>query len=223
MTATLPVSQDTLTITPWPDAVIDNLGFDPRSHYVETYWLGVLGPSTTWLLRRLVAGLEASPAQFELDLTETAHCLGLGHKGGRHSPFTRALTRLVQFDLAQPQGQGVLAVRRKVPPLNRRQLVRLTPALQAQHEEFQQAQLAIPKIEQLRRRSRQLALSLLELGEDLESTERQLHRWKFHPSLAYESSRWAWSRHQAALAAAMEIAEVATTPAVGDASIDGAA
>ena len=47
---------DTLTVVPWPDDVIDALGHDPRSHYVEAYWLGTLGPSTTWLLRRLVAG-----------------------------------------------------------------------------------------------------------------------------------------------------------------------
>ena len=38
---------ETLTIRPWPDPVIDSLGHDPRSHYVETYWLGILGPSTS--------------------------------------------------------------------------------------------------------------------------------------------------------------------------------
>ena len=202
MNASLSISTNTLAIRPWPDAVIDNLGLDPRSTYVETFWLGVLGPSTTWLVRKLVTGLEASPAGFDLDLEETAHCLGLGHKGGRHSPFVRALTRCVQFDVAQPQGEGVLAVRRKLPPLNRRQVVRLTPALQAQHEAWQQGQLQIPKVEHLRRRSRQLALSLFELGEDVEATERQLQRWQFHPALAYESSRWAWARHRAALEAA---------------------
>ncbi len=70
-----------LTIRPWPDDVIDSLGHDPRSHYVETYWLGILGPSTTWLLRRLVAGLDVNPEGFELDLADTARCLGLGDKG----------------------------------------------------------------------------------------------------------------------------------------------
>src|SRR5436305_129324 len=107
---------DRLTVRPWPDPVIDVVGIDPRSHYVETFWLGVLGPSTTWLLRRLVNGLEASPAGFDLDLTDTARQLGLGDKGGRHSPFVRALTRCVQFDLAQLVDLGTLAVRRKLPP-----------------------------------------------------------------------------------------------------------
>ena len=195
---------DTLTIRPWPDDVIDNLGHDPRSHYVETYWLGILGPSTTWLLRRLVAGLEASPAGFDLPLAETARCLGLGDKGGRNSPFMRSLTRLVQFDLAQPQGESVLAVRRKVPPLSRRQVVRLPDSLQAQHHALQEAELRTPAVEQLRRRGRQLALSLLELGENLEEAERQLMRWRFHPALAREAAAWAWDRHRHALEVARE-------------------
>ena len=193
---------ETLTIRPWPDDVIDSLGHDPRSHYVETYWLGILGPSTTWLLRRLVFGLEAHPAGFELSLADTARCLGLGDKGGRNSPFMRALTRLVQFDLAQAHGDRALAVRRKVPPLNRRQVARLPGVLQAQHQALQEADLRTPAADGLRRRGRQLALSLLELGEDLEAAERQLLRWRYHPALARESAAWAWDRHRRALRAA---------------------
>ncbi|HVE47504.1 MAG TPA: hypothetical protein VNA57_12260 [Acidimicrobiales bacterium] len=193
---------EALTIRPWPDPVIDSLGHDPRSHYVETYWLGVLGPSTTWLLRRLVASFEASPAGFELPLADTARCLGLGDKGGRNSPFMRALARLVQFDLAQHQGDSVLAVRRKVPPLNRRQVQRLPSTLQAEHQALQEADLRTPAVEQQRRRGRQLALSLLELGEDLEAVERQLLRWRYHPTLAREAAAWAWDRYRKALAAA---------------------
>ncbi len=34
----------TLTVKPWPDALIDTLGYDPRSRYVETFWLPTLGP-----------------------------------------------------------------------------------------------------------------------------------------------------------------------------------
>ena len=92
----LPVDRDSLTIRAWPDPVIDQVGHDPRSAYVERFWLGVLGPSTTWLLRRMAAGLEAEPAGFELPLSETARALGLGGDG-RHSPFVRALTRCCQF------------------------------------------------------------------------------------------------------------------------------
>jgi hypothetical protein len=193
---------ETLAIRPWPDGVIDALGHDPRSSYVEQFWLGILGPSTTWLLRRLATGLEAHPAGFDLPLADTAQALGLGSKGGRHSPFTRALARCCQFEMAEARADGVLAVRRKLPPLNRRQVQRLPEHLQVAHQVWQDEQLRTPAAEQLRRRCRRLALSLLELGEDLEATERQLTRWKFHPALCREAAAWAWNRHRQALAAA---------------------
>lgn len=190
---------DKLTICAWPDPVIDTLGHDPRSTYVETYWLGILGPSTTWLARRLVAGLEAKPDGYELDLGECARCLGLGDRGGRHSPFRRALGRLTQFELAQVRGPDTLAVRRRLPPLNRHQAARLPDCLRASHDALVDAEARLPAAEHLRRRSRQLALSLIELGEDLEAAERQLVRWRFHPSIAREASIWAWDRHRGAL------------------------
>lgn len=191
---------DTLNIRPWPDKIIDTLGHDPRSSYVETFWLGVLGPSTTWLLRRLVTELERTPGGFELSLADMARALGLGSRGGRHSPFMRALTRLVQFDLAQPHGT-TLAVRRKVPPLNRRQVGRLPASLQAQHLALQQAELERPPFEEMRQRTRRLALSLIEIGEDIQSAERHLLRWGYHPALSREAASWAWQRHQRALTA----------------------
>ena len=95
---------EVLHVRPWPDDVIDHLGHDPRSTYVEDYWLSLLGPSTTWLLRRLAAGFEYSPEGFDLDLAETARSLGLGDRSGRHSPFVRSINRTVQFGLAQVTG-----------------------------------------------------------------------------------------------------------------------
>jgi hypothetical protein len=198
--AELVFSSDWLSIRPWPDEVIDALGFDPREPYVETYWLGVLGPSTTWLIRRLVSGLEEHPDGFELPLAETARQLGLGDRGGRHSPFFRAIARTVQFDLAHPQSDGALAVRRRIPPLNRRQLQRHSPAMQESHARWQEQQLHAPTGEQQRRRCRVLALSLVELGEDVEGTERHLLRWRYHPALARDAAVWAWGRHRTSLA-----------------------
>ena len=32
---------EVLHVLPWPDDVMDNLGHDPRSTYVEEYWLGI--------------------------------------------------------------------------------------------------------------------------------------------------------------------------------------
>jgi hypothetical protein len=193
---------DALTVSPWPDDVIESLGFDARSPYVERFWLGVLGPSTTWLLRRIAAGFDREPDGFELSLSQTAQALGLGDRGGRHSPFLRTVNRVIQFDLAQVAGPAELAVRRKLPPLSRRQTSRLSPALQAAHQQWQAEQLLEPPAEAQRRRGRQLALSLLELGEDWEAAERQLLRWRYHPALARDAVAWAVEAHRMAEAAA---------------------
>lgn len=193
----------TLAVRPWPDPIIEQLGHDPRSHYVELYWLGILGPSTTWLLRRIVAGfdeleeVQADDGCYELDLLDTARCLGLGERIGRSSPLARALARLVQFDVAALDGDGALAVRRKVPPLTRRQVVRLPASLQASHQALVEADLRVPTAERLRRRAERLALSLLELGEDTEATERQLLRLQFHHAVVRHAVAWADERHRA--------------------------
>ena len=206
MRAALELPPDDIHVRPWPDPVIDAVGLDPRSAYVERFWLGILGPSTTWLLRRLAAGLEAEPAGFSLSLPDTASALGLGGRG-RHSPFVRALARSCQFELAMVPAPGELAVRRRLPPLSRRQVARLPAPLQAEHQRWQEAEAGVPAAEALSRRARRLALSLVELGEDLEATERQLLRWRFHPALAREATRWAWEHHATALAASREAAD----------------
>ena len=46
-------SHDPLTVIPLTDSVIDQLGHDVHSSYVETYWLPILGPSAIWAARRL--------------------------------------------------------------------------------------------------------------------------------------------------------------------------
>src|ERR1700722_9100233 len=173
---------DTLNICPWPDDLIDAMGFDPRSTYVEMYWLSVLGPSTTWLMRRLVAGLEPHPDGYAISLAETAQSLGLSDRGARKSAFVRAVSRTIKFELATPVGPDTLAVRRKVPPLNQRQVDHLPPALQASHRRWQDEQLQVPSGDLQRRRGRLLALSMIEMGDDLEVAERRLLDMRYHPA-----------------------------------------
>ena len=195
MAALITFTSDTLTIRPWADEVIDTLGFDPRSPYVERFWLGILGPSTTWLLRRTAAAFDTEPDGFELPLAETARALGLGDRGGRHSPFLRSINRTIQFGMALPTGETELSVRRRIPPLARRQVDRLPPALQEAHARWQAAQLGDPPDEAQRRRGRGLALGLVENGEDAESAERHLLGWGYHPAAARDAADWAWRRH----------------------------
>lgn len=185
----------TVAVGPWVDEVIDAIGFDPRSAYVEQFWLGILGPSTTWLLRRIAAGFDRSPAGFDLALSATARELGLGDKGGRHSPFMRALWRCKQFDLARVCGTG-LEVRRRIPPLNRRQIQRLPDDLQRAHGAWQASRLGAAAADADRRRARTLALTLVELDPDVAAVEQRLTSWGLHPATADEAARWAWERHR---------------------------
>jgi hypothetical protein len=82
-----------------------------------------------------------------------------------------------------------------VPPLTRRQVLRLPELLQVDHQRWQEQQLQTPPLERMRRRSRQLALTYLEAGLDVDETERQLLRLQYHPSIAHESTQWAAQRH----------------------------
>ncbi|MGA2036335.1 MAG: hypothetical protein ABSH04_01980 [Acidimicrobiales bacterium] len=186
-----PDACDKLCIVAWPDPVIDTLGHDPRSWYVEHFWLAVIGPTSTWLMRRLAAGLDAEPDGFDLPLYDTARALGLGGRSGRHSPFQRAVTRCITFELARFEGTDILAVRRKVPTLPRRHLLRLPRSLQHMHESWSDSQRGTPSLDGIRKRSRRIALGLLEIGVDRQDAEAQLLRWRIHPALAHEATEWA--------------------------------
>ena len=166
-TASIPSSPVTeppppsIVVKPWVDPVVDDDGFDARSRYVETFWLSVLGPTATWLIRRLVAGLERSPEGYELDLAATAQAMGLSFSKGRTSPFAKALERCVMFGLAHPI-EGGLAVRRRVPPVSYRHLRRMPDAVQAEHANWLNT---CPDGEQFDRAHR-LAAAMLDTGDD---------------------------------------------------------
>ncbi len=191
----------TIAVRPWPDPVIDTLGHDPRSVYVETFWLPTLGPTSLLLLRLLAARFDERPEGVELDVAGTAQRLGLGHREGASSPLVRSLARLEQFDLACPIDDGY-AVRRTIPPVNRRHVRRLPEELQAEHGAWAVARLAEPPLEAVRRRARRMALGLLEQGDDLDRAERALHAVGFHPALCRDAAVWAHNRHREAFIAA---------------------
>jgi hypothetical protein len=190
-----------LTIVPWPDPLLDTIGHDPRSLYVETFWLPTLGPTAVLLLRHLAAKFDESPKGIELPVADTSQALGVGQREGNSSPIVRTLTRLSQFDLACDDGRGTVAVRRNLPPINRRHVRRLPAALQTAHAEWAEARLAEAPHAEARRRARRVAFTLLEQGDDPDHAERVLHATGFHPSICHDAARWAYERHREALAA----------------------
>jgi len=172
-----------IIVRPWIDPVVDDDGFDPRSRYVELFWLGVLGPTATWLVRRLVAGLEQSPEGYELDLAVTARALGLSYTAGRSSPFSKALQRCVMFGLAHPIDSG-LAVRRRIPAISLRHLQRMPEPLQAAHHDWQCTPVRLDELT----RAHQLATTMVELGDDMSLIEHHLVALGVRDAVAAEAA-----------------------------------
>lgn len=179
-----------IRVMPWPDPVLDAIGHDPRSWYVETFWLPTLGPTALLLLRHLADRFETNPKGVDLPVADTAAALGLGPREGSQSPLMRSLTRLQQFELACSDGDVTIAVRKTLPPVHRRHVRRLPTGLQARHAEWVEDQATKP-VDIARRRARRFALTLLMQGEPLDTVERSLHAGGFHPALAHEAVRWA--------------------------------
>lgn len=138
------------TIRPWIDPIVDERGHDPRSAYVERYWLGVIGPTATWIMRRFADEFDRQPSGFVLDLDHTATSMGLSFTKGVNSPFGRALHRCVMFGLAQPASDGFV-VRRRFPTVARRHLQRLPQDVLDEHEEWARRTVQIDRGEIERR------------------------------------------------------------------------
>lgn len=177
-----------LEIVAWTDPSFELHGHDPRSAYVERYWLGLLGPSTTWMLRRFARGLEECPGGFRIDLVETGRALGLGESMARSSTTHRSVLRACQFGAAYRVSQQRLAVRSHLPTLTRRQVARLPEALQRSHESWRVGSV---DAEELRRASA-AAAGLRTVGESLGAVEDQLRRWGYAPPVAREAAKIAY-------------------------------
>ncbi|MFZ9599782.1 MAG: hypothetical protein ACO3AH_02750, partial [Ilumatobacteraceae bacterium] len=102
-------------VSEWLDPVLAVSGFDACSDYVETYWLGVIGPSATWVLRYMSRELEVFPNGYCIDLNDTAAALGLAFRHGSGS-LERAIERCATFGLIAQTPQ-CLVVRKKVPTI----------------------------------------------------------------------------------------------------------
>lgn len=156
-------------VLPWKDPVVDRRGHDPRSVYVEQFWLGVLGPTATWLMRRLVAGFDHQPDGYELDVAGTARSLGLSVTRGTASPFNKAVTRCVMFGLLQRRHDSWL-VRRRVPQVSQRHLGRLPDTIQSQHAQWTATTIHLDALS----RAHALGAAMLAAGDDRGLLEPQL-------------------------------------------------
>jgi hypothetical protein len=184
----------TVMVKPWSDPILDVLGHDPRSWYVETFWLPTLGPTCVLLMRHLADRFDRAPDGLALDVTTTSECLGLGPRDGTSSPLRRSLARLEQFDLAVSEPEAIVRVRRNLPPVARRHVRRLPVDLQARHAEWIKSAVQLGPLDLAKRRARRVAITLLEQGDEIDRVERALGSVGFHPSVCREAAQWASDR-----------------------------
>jgi hypothetical protein len=187
MTDLLTFGAKSITVLPWDDPVVDESGYDPRDKYAEFFWLPSLGPSALWILRRIATYFEDKPDGFEVELIPFATQMGLGSGTSRQSPFRRAFERLVFFDLASPQSSTALYVRRNVPVIARRQLMKLPSALREMHARWGKQTQERVSVSEMRSRAFQIAYSMRSNGETKDSATKQLVQWHFHPAIAHDA------------------------------------
>jgi hypothetical protein len=156
-------------VVPWHDPVVDRRGHDPRSAYVEQFWLGVLGPTATWLLRRLVSGFDRQPDGYVLDVEAAARGLGLSGTKGSASPFAKALQRCVMFGLVQ-RSTDTWLVRRRLPLVSQRHLGRLPDDVRSAHVRWTSTTVHLDTLT----RAHALATAMLAAGDDRGVLEPQL-------------------------------------------------
>lgn len=175
--------------------MLDRHGMDPRGAYAERFWLPVVGPSSLWLLRRLVEGLEEMPEGFVADVADTARALGIGGPESRHAPLARSLQRCERFGLVRLEtGRGApdtVAVRRRLGPVPQHRLGRLPASLQFEHRRWE---ATCPVAADYLGRARAAAADLALLGEGRAGVERRLLRLGTHPAIAHAAAEWACDR-----------------------------
>jgi hypothetical protein len=126
----------TWSVHRWFDPLVDADGHDPRDPYVERYWLPLLGPSATWLVRYVADLLDQAPRGLALDTDGTARCLGVGVDA-----LVRALTRAQRFGVARIDATGddaagipVVRVRVRLPDVPHHLVGRFPAWLREAHE-----------------------------------------------------------------------------------------
>ena len=181
-----------LQVRSWDDSQWHHTGHDPRSAYVERFWVAVLGPSVVWFLRLVAREFDglAAGEELRLDLELTARRLGLQHRGGRQSTLMRTIDRCRTFDLARLDDDCVLSVRKRLPPVPQRLRVRMPPELR---EEVNWWSRTEGRSDFSVGETRLLASCMLMLGHGLHESAERLVMLGLAPHCANEATAWAWS------------------------------
>lgn len=120
----------TLPLRRWND-VQAREGVDPRSRYVDHYWIPTLGPTSVCLARALMRMIARSGDLIEVHVDHLVAVLGLGPDGA--GAVTRSLQELFAVDVLTMGPEGEVLVRSQFPYLTAAQVADLPGALATAH------------------------------------------------------------------------------------------
>ena len=182
-----------LRIKPLTDPSQNYQFHDPRSVYVERFWMSVLGPSSVWFLRLIAREFDAMTGREEaviMELSDLARRLGLGFKGGRNSALMRTIERSCAFDMANRLDNDTLEVRAVIPPLPAHLHNRLTESLREEVTAWSRTHDVCTIAEE---EARVLSKSLLNMGHGLHETAERLLLLNVDLPTAQRATAWTWA------------------------------
>jgi len=129
-----PTSDQLIVLVESGDAVRRH-GHRVDSRYVEVFWLPVLGPSATWLIRRIALEAKLAGRQIlELSHQAMSESIGLqGRPDQASRSWFRTLNRLQRFGVIGELDAGIIRFPTHLPDLSGPQLQRLPADLQRRH------------------------------------------------------------------------------------------
>ncbi len=167
---------------------------DPRSVYVERFWMSVLGPSAILFLRLIARELSAVSTNDDgvvLELSNVSRRLGLGFKGGKKSALMRTIERCCTFGMANRVDTAVLDVRTSIPPMPSNLHNRLTKALREEIVRWTRTH-DCHKIDDEQARS--LAQNILDMGHGLHESAERLMMLNVDLETSQKSVAWSWAK-----------------------------
>lgn len=136
-------SSGILRVSRWRQSSIEPNCELPECRYLEQFWLGILGPTSTWLARHLARMVLTLPEacaafrdsdggrdiEYSVDIAELGARLGVSAEPLHNSVLSRAFKRLVMFNFAAPSSSdsSALVVRTQTTQVPDRLVARMHP------------------------------------------------------------------------------------------------
>ncbi len=123
-----------LELRTWTDPPGGGIGVDPRSPYVDHFWVPAIGPVAVCMAQLLIRTVNRESAGLVVALTDLATRLGVGVGETGLAALGEALHALEAAAVVQLAEDGSVLVRSELPYLGPTELAHLPQTLRATHQ-----------------------------------------------------------------------------------------